>query len=80
MPAGQSRGRGGGGQVGEEGGAGIAAGALLGGALLPVVGVRGTFLVGGLLTAGALAVLSWPVRAGVGERAGMGRYRADAGV
>ncbi|MBT2418921.1 MFS transporter [Streptomyces sp. ISL-22] len=59
---------------------GIAAGALLGGALLPVVGVRGTFLVGGLLTAGALAVLSWPVRAGVGERAGMGRYRADAGV
>ncbi|MGI5451827.1 MFS transporter [Streptomyces sp. CA-249302] len=39
---------------------GVAAGALLGGGLLPVVGVRGTFLVGGLLTVGALAVLTWP--------------------
>ncbi|MFJ8537023.1 MFS transporter [Streptomyces sp. NPDC093591] len=64
---------------------GIAAGALLGGVLLPVVGVRGTFLVGGLLTAVALAVLVRPVRAGVeggagGEgRAGMGRSRTDAG-
>lgn len=39
---------------------GVAAGALLGGGLLPVVDVRGTFLVGGLLTVGALAVLTWP--------------------
>lgn len=71
---------------------GIAAGSLLGGLLLPMVGVRGAFLVGGLLTAGALAVLTWPVRTG-GEaeavdegaaggkgRAGMGRYRTDAGL
>ncbi|MET9831123.1 MFS transporter [Streptomyces sp. NPDC006385] len=60
--------------------AGIAAGALLGGALLPAAGVRGTFLVGGLLTVGALAVLSRPARAGAGGRAGIGRYRADAGL
>ncbi|MFJ9543336.1 MFS transporter [Streptomyces sp. NPDC101225] len=40
--------------------AGVAAGALLGGGVLPLVGVRGTFLVGGLLTLGALAVLTWP--------------------
>jgi DHA1 family inner membrane transport protein len=40
--------------------AGVAAGALLGGCLLPVVDVRGTFLVGGLLTLGALTVLLWP--------------------
>jgi len=39
---------------------GVAAGASLGGVLLPVTGVRGTFLVGGLLTVGALAVLTWP--------------------
>ncbi|MEU6147884.1 MFS transporter [Streptomyces sp. NPDC047081] len=39
---------------------GVAAGALLGGGLLPVVGVRGTFLAGGLLTVGALTVLTWP--------------------
>ncbi|MEU6257090.1 MFS transporter [Streptomyces sp. NPDC047043] len=39
---------------------GVAAGALLGAGLLPVVGVRGTFLAGGLLTVGALAVLAWP--------------------
>jgi predicted MFS family arabinose efflux permease len=39
---------------------GVAAGALLGGSLLPLVGVRGTFLAGGLLTLGALAVLAWP--------------------
>ncbi|WAZ19315.1 MFS transporter [Streptomyces cinnabarinus] len=39
--------------------AGVALGALLGGAALTGVGVRGTFLVGGLLTAGALAVLSY---------------------
>ncbi|WP_078662682.1 MFS transporter [Streptomyces bicolor] len=64
---------------------GIAAGALLGGALLSVVGVRGTFLVGGLLTVGALAVLGLPVRAagkdGADGNGGarMGRYRADAG-
>jgi DHA1 family inner membrane transport protein len=43
--------------------AGVAAGALTGGALLSAVGVRGTFLIGGLLTAGALAVLTWPVPA-----------------
>jgi DHA1 family inner membrane transport protein len=36
---------------------GVAAGALLGGALLPTVHVRGTFLIGGLLTVAALAVL-----------------------
>ncbi|MFC7262530.1 MFS transporter [Streptomyces lutosisoli] len=42
---------------------GVAAGALTGGALLSAVGVRGTFLIGGLLTAGALAVLTWPVPA-----------------
>lgn len=30
------------------------------GALLPVVGVRGTFLVGGVLTLSALTVLAWP--------------------
>ena len=39
---------------------GVAAGALLGAGLLPVVGVRGTFLAGGLLTVGALAVLTRP--------------------
>ncbi|MEJ8667844.1 MFS transporter [Streptomyces sp. MS1.AVA.1] len=49
---------------------GIAAGALLGGVLLPAVGVRGTFLVGGLLTVGALAVLTWPVRGEGRDRAG----------
>ncbi|QCX80935.1 Sugar efflux transporter B [Streptomyces sp. YIM 121038] len=37
--------------------AGVAAGALAGGLLLPVVGVRGTFLVGGLMTLAALALL-----------------------
>ncbi|WP_327692184.1 MULTISPECIES: MFS transporter [unclassified Streptomyces] len=40
--------------------AGVAAGALLGGALLPLTGARGTFLAGGMLTVGALAVLTWP--------------------
>lgn len=39
---------------------GVAAGALLGGCLLPFTGVRGTFLTGGLLTLGALAVLVGP--------------------
>lgn len=48
---------------------GIAAGALLGGVLLPAVGVRGTFLVGGLLTVGALTVLIWPAPGGVQDRA-----------
>ncbi|MFE6360482.1 MFS transporter [Streptomyces sp. NPDC057806] len=38
--------------------AGVAVGALLGGGLFTAVGVRGTFLAGGLLTAGALAVLA----------------------
>lgn len=37
--------------------AGIAAGAALGGLILPAYGVRSVFLAGGLLTAGALAVL-----------------------
>ncbi|MFI2201693.1 MFS transporter [Streptomyces sp. NPDC020192] len=37
--------------------AGIAAGAALGGLFLPLAGVRGIFLVGGLLTIGACAVL-----------------------
>lgn len=37
--------------------AGVAAGALAGGLLLPLVGVRGTFLVGGLMTLAALALL-----------------------
>lgn len=37
--------------------AGIAAGAALGGLVLPLAGVRGTFLSGGLLTVGACAVL-----------------------
>ncbi|GGJ70425.1 MFS transporter [Streptomyces brasiliensis] len=54
--------------------AGLAAGALIGGALLPVVGVRGTFLVGGLLTVGALAVLTWPARGGF-ENAACSRPR-----
>jgi predicted MFS family arabinose efflux permease len=39
---------------------GVAVGALFGGALLPLTGVRGTFLAGGLMTAVALVVLSWP--------------------
>ncbi|MBO4258939.1 MFS transporter [Streptomyces griseorubiginosus] len=39
---------------------GVAAGALLGGGLLPLAGLRGTFLAGALLTAGALTVLTWP--------------------
>jgi len=38
----------------------VAAGALTGGTLLPVVGVRGTFPVGGVLTLGAPPVLTWP--------------------
>ena len=37
--------------------AGIAAGAALGGLILPLADVRGTFLTGGLLTVGACAVL-----------------------
>ncbi|WP_326622897.1 hypothetical protein OG863_38155 [Streptomyces decoyicus] len=37
--------------------AGIAAGAALGGLVLPLADVRGTFLVGGLLTVGACTVL-----------------------
>ncbi|MFH9071234.1 MFS transporter [Streptomyces alboflavus] len=36
---------------------GVAAGALAGGLLLPVIGVRGTFLVGGLMTVAALVLL-----------------------
>lgn len=38
---------------------GVAAGSLLGGGLLSAVGVRGTFLVGGMLTALAFAVFTW---------------------
>ncbi|PBC81384.1 hypothetical protein SAMN05428945_4079 [Streptomyces sp. 2224.1] len=37
--------------------AGIAAGAALGGLILPSADVQGTFLAGGLLTCGACAVL-----------------------
>ncbi|MEV0622444.1 hypothetical protein AB0I81_54645 [Nonomuraea sp. NPDC050404] len=37
--------------------AGIAAGAALGGLVLPLADVRGTFLAGGLLTVGSCAVL-----------------------
>ncbi|MEV6867020.1 MFS transporter [Streptosporangium subroseum] len=36
---------------------GVAAGALAGGLLLPLIGVRGTFLVGGLMTAAALLLV-----------------------
>lgn len=36
---------------------GVAAGALAGGLLLPLFGVRGTFLLGGLLTVAALLLL-----------------------
>ena len=42
---------------------GVAAGALLGGGLLPLTGTRGAFLAGGLLTVGALVVLVWPFAA-----------------
>ncbi|MFB7497682.1 hypothetical protein ACFC09_23875 [Streptomyces sp. NPDC056161] len=42
--------------------AGIAAGAALGGPVLPHADVRDTFLAGGLLTAGACAVLLGPPR------------------
>ncbi|WP_405576937.1 MFS transporter [Streptomyces sp. NBC_01092] len=55
---------------------GIAAGALLGGALLPVVGVRGTFLAGGLFTVAALVVQTRPGRARDG--AGIGPWRTNA--
>ncbi|MGW2524787.1 MFS transporter [Streptomyces sp. NPDC001617] len=41
---------------------GVAVGALVGGALLHGVGVRGLFLVGGLLSVGALAMPVWPAR------------------
>lgn len=50
--------------------AGIAAGAALGGLVLPLADVRGTFLVGGLLTVGACAVL-------LGGRLLPGRPRHD---
>jgi DHA1 family inner membrane transport protein len=39
---------------------GVAVGSLLGGGLLSVVGVRATFLAGGLLTVAALTLLTWP--------------------
>ncbi|MGW7575605.1 MFS transporter [Streptomyces sp. NPDC054765] len=53
--------------------AGIAAGAALGGLILPLADVRGTFLAGGLLTVGACAVLLGgrllhaPARSPIGE-------------
>lgn len=46
--------------------AGIAAGAALGGLVLPLTGVRGTFLMGGLLTVVARAVLLGGTRNGTG--------------
>lgn len=49
--------------------AGIAAGAALGGLILPLADVRGTFLAGGLLTVGACAVL-------LGER--LSRYAPES--
>lgn len=55
---------------------GIAAGALLGGALLPVAGVRGTFLIGGLCSVAALMVQTRRERARGG--AGIGRWRTGA--
>ncbi|MEU7039573.1 MFS transporter [Streptomyces varsoviensis] len=60
--------------------AGVALGALLGGALLPVVGVRGTFLVGGVCSAAALTVLGWErlTATGGGLPAGAEPRRADA--
>ncbi|MFH8982769.1 MFS transporter [Streptomyces varsoviensis] len=61
--------------------AGVALGALLGGALLPVVGVRGTFLVGGVCSAAALTVLGWErltAAGGGGLPAGAEPRRADA--
>ncbi len=51
--------------------AGIAAGAALGALILPLAGVRGTFLAGGLLTAGACAVL-------LAGAAGRARRRAES--
>ncbi|KUM69059.1 MFS transporter [Streptomyces griseorubiginosus] len=56
---------------------GVAAGALLGGALLPLTGTRGTFLAGGLLTAVALVVLCRP--ATVVTRAAVKESEAGAG-
>jgi predicted MFS family arabinose efflux permease len=49
---------------------GVAAGAIIGGMVMPVVEVRGTFLIGGLLTVAALgALLGEPVLAGKGGQA-----------
>jgi predicted MFS family arabinose efflux permease len=49
---------------------GVAAGAIIGGMVMPVVEVRGTFLIGGLLTVAALGVLlGEPVLAGKGGQA-----------
>ncbi|MEV0443139.1 MFS transporter [Streptomyces spectabilis] len=47
---------------------GVAAGALAGGLLLPLLGVRGTFLVGGLMTLAALGLLLEEHLPGRGER------------
>ncbi|MGW7299470.1 MFS transporter [Streptomyces sp. NPDC054829] len=47
---------------------GVAVGALLGGAVFTGFGVRGTFLAGGLLTAGALVALSRGVRSQESDR------------
>jgi len=53
---------------------GVAAGSLLGGGLLPLVGVRGTFLAGGVLTVLAHAVFTWtpPARRLTKEASGCG--------
>ncbi|AEY93589.1 putative transporter [Streptomyces hygroscopicus subsp. jinggangensis 5008] len=61
--------------------AGIAAGAALGGLILPLAGARGAFLAGGLLTAGACAVLlvGGRLSRGVGAEAKTGaEAKADA--
>lgn len=60
---------------------GVAAGALLGGALLPAIGARGAFLAGGLLTLAALAVLTWPTPAPTPlPEAGPGHARPRTGT
>ncbi|TBO61511.1 MFS transporter [Streptomyces kasugaensis] len=60
--------------------AGIATGAALGGLVLPLAGVRGTFLAGGLLTLGACTVLLGvpaPPRPGAPATPARGRRRAS---
>jgi len=57
--------------------AGIAAGAAIGGLVLPLFGVRDTFLVGGLLTAGACSVLLGGRLFPAGKAARMEKARPD---